>query len=180
MNRFSVLLVSTLILTGASETVFAGTVNAIINGRSHHVGASHDWNENNVGLGVEYQFDSTTRWKASAMANGFRDSNNEMSYMAGGSVHRRLVESPRLGGFYLDAGITAFLMTREDVNAGRPFPGVLPSIAIGNRYAGFNLAYMPEAGVRAMTNAQFEDPTLKGVLYLQLKFSLDRLLPSFD
>ncbi len=169
-----------VVLIGAADAAIAGSVNAIINGRSHHVGASNDWNENNIGLGVEYQFDSATRWKASAMANGFRDSNDHMSYMAGGSVHRRLIDSQRFGGFYLDAGITAFLMTREDVNDNRPFPGILPSVAIGNRYAGFNLAYMPEAGVRAMTNAQFEDPTLKGILYLQLKFSLDRLLPSFD
>lgn len=171
---------ATIILIGIADTAAAGSINAIINGRSHHVDASKDWNENNVGIGLEYQFDSATRWKASAMANGFRDSNNEMSYMAGGSLHRRLVESPRFGGFYLDAGITAFIMTRQDVNDNRPFPGLLPSLSIGNRYAGLNLAYMPEAGVQAMTNASFDDPTLKGIVYMQLKISLDRFLPSFD
>jgi len=164
----------------ASESATAGTLNAIINGRSHHVDATHDWNENNVGIGLEYQFDSTSRWKSAAMANGFRDSNDEMSYMVGGSLKRRLVDSQRLWGLYLDAGITAFIMTRQDVNDNRPFPGLLPSLSFGNRYAGFNLAYMPEAGVRSMTNARMDDPTLKGVFYLQLKISLDRFLPDLD
>lgn len=174
LTSLTLALVSLLFTVDAT----AGSLNAIINGKSYHVDASHDWNENNYGFGLEYQFDSQSRWKSSAMANGFRDSNDQMSYMVGGSLHRRLLQSERLAGFYFDAGITAFVMTREDVNDNRPFPGILPSIALGNRHLGFNLAYLPEAGVTQMTNSRFDDPTLKGIFYLQMKISLDRFLPS--
>ena len=173
MKRIS--LIGTLILLALVQPATAGTLNAIINGKSYHVDASRDWNESNYGLGLEYQFESSSRWRTSAMANGFRDSNDHMSYMAGGSLHRRLFESARAGGLYLDVGVTAFVMTREDVNGNRPFPGVLPSLALGNRHLGLNLAYLPEAGVRQFTGATFEDPTIKGVVYLQLKVNIDSL-----
>lgn len=176
MKLTSVTLALVALLFSLDST--AGTLSAVINGKSYHVDASHDWNEDNYGFGLEYQFDSHSRWKTSAMASGFRDSNDSMSYVAGGSLHRRLLQSERLAGFYFDAGLTAFLMTREDINGNRPFPGILPSIALGNRHLGFNLAYLPEAGVTQVTNSRFDDPTLKGIFYLQMKISLDRFLPS--
>ncbi len=164
-----------MLVLALAQPAAAGTLNAIINGKSYHVDASRDWNESNYGLGLEYQFDSTSRWRASAMANGFRDSNDHMSYMAGGSLHRRLFDSPRAGGLYLDVGLTAFVMTRDDVNGNRPFPGLLPSLSLGNRHVGINLAYLPEAGVRQFTGTSFADPTIKGVVYLQLKVNIDSL-----
>ncbi|HSG57984.1 MAG TPA: hypothetical protein VLA06_00500, partial [Woeseiaceae bacterium] len=87
----------------------AGEFSAVINGKSFHLGASEDWNEDNFGLGLEYQFDSETRWKSRLMANGFRDSNDQVSYMAGGGFHRELYSTDRFKGFYVDAGINAFL-----------------------------------------------------------------------
>ncbi len=111
------------------------------------------------------------------MLNGFRDSNDRLSVMAGGSLHLRLIETDRFGRFYVDAGITAFAMTREDVNDNRPFPGVLPSLAIGNRYLGVNFAYLPESGTRLVTGSAFDDPTLDSILYMQLKFNIDAFLP---
>ena len=111
------------------------------------------------------------------MANGFRDSNDQMSYMAGGGIHRRLLETDRLSGFYIDAGINAFIMTRQDVNDNRPFPGVLPCLTIGNRYAGFNLTYLPKKAIERFTNADVMDPSLSGILFVQFKVSIDRLLP---
>ena len=156
----------------------AGSLSAVINGRSYHVGASKDWNENNVGFGLEYHFDTASRWRTTALANGFRDSDDRMSYIAGGSLQRRFVESPRLGGLYLDAGVTAFLMTRHDVNDNRPFPGILPTVSLGNRHVGFNLTYLPEAAVRQATNSHMSDPTIKGIFFLQMKINLDRFLPS--
>ena len=161
------------------SAVNAGTLNAVINGKSYHVGATRDWNESNYGLGIEYHFENEARWKTSIMANGFRDSEDRMSYMAGGSLHRRLIETQQLGGFYLQAGLTAFLMTRRDVNGNRPFPGLLPSLAVGNRHFGLNLAYLPEKAVRYATNATFKDPGLDSIFYLQLKVSIDRMLPAF-
>ena len=46
------------------------------------------------------------------MANGFRDSTDNMSYMAGAGLHRRIFETHKLAGFYVYAGLNAFVMTR--------------------------------------------------------------------
>ena len=111
------------------------------------------------------------------MANAFRDSTDNMSYMAGAGLHRRIFETEKLTGFYIYAGLTAFLMTREDVNGNRPFPGVLPSVSIGNDNFGMNLTYMPKKAIEDMVNADIVDPTLSGILFLQVKVSMDQLLP---
>ena len=74
----------------------AGGLSAVINGKSFHLGARQEFNEENVGLGVEYQFPTETRWKKVVMANGFRDSDEEMSYMAGFGLHRNLYQTDRL------------------------------------------------------------------------------------
>jgi hypothetical protein len=173
MILVSIILLTTLPVT----TALAGDLSVVINGRSHHFNSSYDWNENNFGLGVEYQFASTSRWKKIVMANGFRDSANKMSYMAGAGLHRRLLETHRLAGFYIDAGVNAFIMTRQDVNDNRPFPGVLPSLSFGNRYGGFNLTYLPTQAIQDMVNADFVDTTITGILFVQFKVSFSQLLP---
>ena len=157
------------------SSAMAGDINAIINGKSIHVGATEDWNEDNYGLGLEYQFATKSRWKKQLMVNGFRDSNEEMSYMAGGGIHRNLFATDRLHGFYVDAGINAFLMTRKDVNDNRPFPGALPSLAVGNRYMGFNLTYLPKKAVEKLYDARMMDETMSGIVFLQFKVGLSQL-----
>lgn len=150
----------------------AGELNAVLNGRSIHIGATEEWNENNLGLGVEYQFATESRWKTSVMANGFRDSNDSMSYMAGAGLHYTLFDTHRLSDFYVDVSVNAFLMTRKDVNDNRPFPGVLPSLTIGNRYAGINLTYLPVKAVEKLFDTRMSDDSIKGIVFLQLKLSL--------
>ena len=79
----------TMLLCAFAGTAAAGQLDLVVNGRSHHVNSEYDWNENNYGLGLEYQFDSTSRWIWSANGNAFLDSQNNMSYMAGGGLKRR-------------------------------------------------------------------------------------------
>lgn len=165
-------LLATLLLTSPAT---AGELSTIINGKSYHINSKYDWNEDNYGVGAEYVFSTESRWKKSVMANGFRDSNDEMSYMAGAGLHRRLVESKRLAGFYFDVGVTAFLMTREDVNNNKPFPGVLPTLSFGNRYAGLNLTYLPRQAVQKMTDTKMADPYVSGVVFMQFKVRLNEL-----
>ena len=177
-NGFSLPLTAiTLILALAPSPAIAGKTNGIINGKSYHFNSSYDWNENNYGFGVEHEFEQKSAWKTVVMANGFRDSTDNMSYMAGAGLQRRLYETHKLGGFYVYAGLSAFVMTRDDVNDNRPFPGILPSISIGNEKVGFNLTYMPKKAIEETTNSQVQDPTLSGILFLQFKVSLDQLLP---
>ena len=158
-------------------SAMAGNLSVVINGKSAHINANHDWNENNYGLGLEYQFDTKSRWRKIVMANGFRDSDNNMSYMAGAGLHRRLLQTNRFSEFYFDVGINAFIMTREDVNDNQPFPGALPSLSFGNKYGGFNLTYLPMRAAQKLVGANSKRPAVTGVFFLQFKISLSQLLP---
>lgn len=171
------LFIVALLAASFSSPAFAGKFNAVVNGKSYHFNARYDWNENNIGLGIEHEFEQKSAWKKIAMANGFRDSTNNMSYMAGAGLHRRIYETDKLAGFYVYAGLNAFVMTRQDVDNNRPFPGILPSISIGNDTVGFNLTYMPRKAVEQAMNTGLVDPTLSGILFLQFKVSMDQLLP---
>lgn len=164
------LLLATFSLASAAT---AGELSTIINGKSYHINSTYDWNEDNYGIGAEYVFSTESRWKKSIMVNGFRDSTDAMSYMAGAGLHRRLIDSKRLAGFYFDAGLTAFVMTREDVDDNKPFPGILPSLSFGNRYAGFNMTYLPKQAVQTMVDGEIADPGIKGVVFLQFKVRLN-------
>ncbi|RZV34200.1 MAG: hypothetical protein EX272_13240 [Chromatiales bacterium] len=168
--------VATLLLL-LSSSAFAGKFNAVVNGKSYHLNSSYQWNENNYGFGVEHEFTQKSAWRKIAMANGFRDSTDNMSYMAGAGLHRRIYETDELAGFYIYAGLNAFVMTREDVNGNKPFPGILPSISIGNDKVGLNLTYLPKKAVEKTTGSGMVDPTLSGILFLQFKVSMDQLLP---
>jgi hypothetical protein len=161
-----------LALTAPLASAVAGEFSAVINGKSFHIGASQDWNEENYGLGIEYQFERESRWKSRLMANGFRDSNEQMSYMAGGGLHRELYSTDRFRGFYVDAGINGFLMTRKDVNDNRPFPGILPSVTFGNKHVGVNLTYLPKKAVQEIYDHRMVDKSISGIVFLQFKFSV--------
>ena len=168
---------ASLLLVLSASPALAGTLSAVVNGKSHHFNSTYDWNEDNYGFGIEHQFEQKSAWRTIAMANGFRDSTDNMSYMAGAGLHRRLYETHKLAGFYVYAGLNAFIMTRDDVNGSKPFPGILPSISIGNDKVGFNLTYMPKKAVEEATNSMMVDPTLSGILFLQFKVRMDQLLP---
>ncbi len=153
-----------------------GSIQAVINGKSIHLDSDYDWNENNIGLGIEYEFEPKSRWVRTFLANGFKDSNENMSFMAGAGLHRRLLQSDRFDSLYIDAGITAFVMTRDDIEGGAPFLGALPSITVGNRHVGINLSYVPKSIVHDFANANRVDPNIDGLVFLQFKFRLDRWL----
>ncbi len=176
-NAARLALLSLLIATPFS-TALAGGLSAIVNGKSFHVNASEDWNENNLGLGLEYQLPGNSSWKKQLMVNGFLDSNEDMSYMAGAGLHRTLFATERLNGLYVDAGVNAFVMTRTDVNDNRPFPGAVPSVTVGNRHMGLNLTYLPVKAVERMFDARMMDDSVTGIFFLQFKVGVSQLLPS--
>lgn len=171
-TRLTLLILLALPLSPA----LAGDLSTVFNGKSYHVGASQDWNEDNYGLGLEYTFERESRWKPRVMANGFRDSNEDMSYMLGGGLHRNLYATDRMNGFYFDAGIDAFVMTRTDVNDNKPFPGALPSLTVGNRYVGVNLTYLPKVAVEKMYNSKMVDESISGIVFLQFKINVSQIM----
>jgi hypothetical protein len=147
----------------------SGTWDIVVNGRSVHVNAAHEWNEDNWGLGLEREFATTSPWVKVALANGFKDSMGNLSYMAGGGIKRRFYV--RSNDFYVDLGGVAFVMTRQDVNHNEPFPGVLPAATFGFKRIALNLTYMPESVVDRVTNSKKYDPSMEGVFFVQLKLN---------
>lgn len=139
----------------------------VLNGRAVHINATHDWNEDNWGLGFEREFSHRGPWVKVALGNAFEDSVGDPSYMAGGGLKRRFEIGAR--DFYVDVGGVAFAMVREKVNGGNPFPGVLPAATLGFKRVAVNLTYMPEAVVNRVTDSNRHDPTMEGVFFLQLK-----------
>jgi antimicrobial peptide resistance and lipid A acylation protein PagP len=157
-----------LYLSHSAAAQSDGGWDVILNGRAVHMNAAKDWNEDNWGLGVEHEFRSTGHWIKVAMANGFEDSMGDPSYMAGGGIKRRF----RFGdhsSFYTDLGGVAFLMTRETVNGGKPFPGLLPAATFGFKRVALNVTYLPESVVNDVTHSHKYDPSMHGVFFLQLK-----------
>ncbi len=179
MNRLITRLVcaSAMLMAFSVAPAHAGNFSAVLNGKSYHIDSTYDWNENNFGAGLEYSFERHSAWKKTAMINGFRDSNDGMSYMVGAGLHRSLFETDRYSGFYISAGLNAFVMTREDANDNKPFPGILPSLSVGNDKVGFNLTYLPRQAVESTTQAEMVDPTISGIVFVQFKVNLDQLLP---
>ncbi|MBN1237139.1 MAG: hypothetical protein JXB36_01495 [Gammaproteobacteria bacterium] len=141
----------------------------IVNGKAIHVNSSRDWNERNWGLGLEREFDTQSRWVKVALVNGFKDSQNAMSYMAGGGLKRRFRLDSLANDLYVDVGVVGFVMTREDVNHNKPFPGLLPAMTIGTRHVALNLTYLSQSMMDSATNVTRVDPTVSGLLFLQLK-----------
>jgi hypothetical protein len=141
----------------------------VLNGKSIHVDSEKDWNESNWGLGIEREFNREARWVKVAMGNSFIDSGNEMSYMAGGGIKRRFRPSQRFSDLYLDVGAIGFLMSRKDVGSRKPFPGVLPALTLGSRNVALNVTYLPKAWAHMATNIGRVDPSVDGILFVQLK-----------
>jgi len=141
----------------------------VLNGRAVHMNATEHWNEDNWGLGMEREFArASSPWVKMALVNEFSDSMGDPSYMAGGGLKRRF-RMGRTDNFYVDLGGVAFLMTRETVNGGRPFPGLLPAATFGFKRVAMNVTYLPESAVNRVTNSKKYDPTMQGVFFLQLK-----------
>jgi len=173
--KLMTLCIGALALAGLATAAQASSFHMVINGKSIHVNSSYDWNENNYGAGIEYEFDTQSRWIRIAMANSFLDSEKNMSYMVGAGLHRRLFVTDRFAGFYLDAGLNAFMMTRKSIENNQPFPAILPSITFGNRFGGINLSYIPKKVVHEFAHANILDPGIGGIIFLQAKVRLDAL-----
>lgn len=153
-----------------STSASADDWNLLLNGKAFHVDATKDWNENNLGLGVEREFGSDSRWVKLAMFNGYRDSDQHMAYMAGGGVKRRFRLEGLAPEWHVDVGVVGFLMTREDVDDNRRFPGALPVVSVGNRHMAVNMTYMPTSFVERTVPLRMNDPTVDGVFFVQFSF----------
>jgi hypothetical protein len=144
-----------------SKPARAEQLSLIVNGKAIHfnVPANRHYNERNWGGGAQYDFNVTeSNWVPFVAASGFKDSNNNLSYYAGGGSAKRFA----LGyGYHVDVGGIVFLMTRKDFRGGDPFLGALPVLSVGTERVAVNMTYIPKL-----------DPKWVPVVFFQLKIGL--------
>ena len=147
----------------------AGEWDIVLNGKAIHLDADKDWNESNWGLGFEHEFNPESRWVRLVLANGFVDSDDAMSYMAGGGIKRRFRLPIGERRLHMDLGAVGFFMTRHDVGNNEPFPGILPAFSVGSRSVSVNMTYLPGQIAEQVAHARTADPNLDGILFIQFK-----------
>lgn len=174
-------LLSSLVAVGALTLALlpltgqAQSTSLVLNGKAIHLNSARDWNEANWGLGIEREFDSYSRWVKVAMANGFLDSQDNASYMVGGGIKRRFRFPGVSESFHVDFGAVGFLMSRADVNNRAPFPGILPAMTVGTKRVALNVTYLPRTWADKATSITKVDPTVSGIVFLQLKLDASLL-----
>jgi len=127
----------------------ADELSLLINGKAVHLGepANKNLNEKNWGLGLQYDWDrASDNWIPFATVSGFRDSNRNPSYYAGGGALYRF----QFDSAHVDLGAVGFLMTRKDFKDNHPFPGVLPVLSVGTKNVALNITYVPKVEPKAV------------------------------
>jgi hypothetical protein len=130
-----------------ANTASANNLSLLVNGKSIHTKktANTQYNERNWGFGLHYEFARTAQiWVPFVTVSGFKDSNNEPSYYAGGGYMRRLMLSRKHNYLHMDAGLIGFVMTRQDYKSGEPFLGALPALSLGTKDLSVNVTYIPK------------------------------------
>ena len=149
------IVIMTLFL-GLQTGVQADELHVVLNGKAIHLDDGN-YNEDNWGLGVAYDWAPRKNWIKFLNASYFKDSNDQTSRYAGGGLKRRYHLNSDKDGWRVDVGAIAFLMTRKDCKDNDPFPGVLPFVAVANGPVTLNMTYIPEVS-----------PKHKDLIYFQL------------
>ena len=132
-----------LILTlSFTHQVVADSLHLVINGKALHENKG-DFNEDNWGLGFEYNFEEDKNWINFISGGFFEDSLSNISTHLGGGSKRRFLLTDDKEGWHIDAGLNAFLMTRKDYRSNKPFFGILPFVSIGTSKYAINATYIP-------------------------------------
>ena len=145
----------------------ASDFSLLVNGKSIHTKKAENaqYNETNWGFGLQYEFARTAQtWVPFVTVSGFKDSNNQPSYYAGGGYMRRMMLARRFNYLHMDAGLIGFAMTRQDYKSGEPFLGALPAMSLGTRDVSINVTYIPKV-----------HPKMAELWFFQLKLSTNVL-----
>ncbi len=139
--RAAVLIVSLALLM--LQPAQADELKMIISGKAVHIGAN-DLNENNYGLGLQYEIEAYKRWIPVITLASFKDSNDNTSSYIGAGVKHRFPRSRWADSLNVDVGAIALAMKRPDYNDDAPFLGALPFVSFSNDWAGVNITYVPQ------------------------------------
>lgn len=136
--------------------VEANDLQVIISGRAIHEG-SNNQNENNYGLGLQYDVTTNPRWIPTINLASFKDSSDNTSRYIGAGLKRRFRFHSGKQRLNFDLGGAALVMKRPDYNDDRPFLGALPFVSLSNDWGGVNATYVPslEEGMMAFWYFQF-------------------------
>ena len=145
-----------LLILGWHAAATADELHVVLNGKAIHLDGGN-YNEDNWGLGLNYDWAPKDNWIKFAHASYFKDSNYNTSKYAGGGMKRRFSLDGEEDGWRVDLGLIAFLMTRKDYKNNDPFPGILPFAALFKGPLTLNLTYIPEVS-----------PKHKQLLYFQV------------
>lgn len=145
-----------------SSQLFADSLHLIINGIAKHEN-KRNYNEENWGLGFEYDFEEKDKWINFATGSFFKDSlSNTSKYLGGGSKRRFMLETDK-DGWHIDAGLVAFVMTRKDYKNNQPFFGALPFVSVGTSKFALNVTYIPAV-----------NPKLEALIFIQASVKLSQ------
>ena len=140
--------------------VSADELQLVINGKAVHSGSAN-YNEDNWGVGFEYDFKPEKNWIPFVAGSTFKDSNKQTSnYLGGGYKYRIPLENDK-DGWRVDLSIIAFMMTRKDYKNNDPFFGALPFVSVGTSKVMLNATYIPQVTPKSVS-----------LFYFQLKFKL--------
>ena len=145
-----------------STSSYSGELSVLVNGKSVHLNTDEEYNENNLGIGFQYDFCySADKFIRSVIASGFIDSKNNTSYYVGGGYARRFLISTSFDCFHIDIGAVGIFISRKDLNNRTPFFCVLPELSVGTNKLSMNVSYVPKVG-----------PSAEEILFFQLKILL--------
>lgn len=153
-------LITIILFFSFSQQIFAESLNLIINGKAFHK-EKKNYNENSWGLGFEYNFDEKDKWITFINGGFFKDSNSNNSNYLGGGMKRRFLLDDDKDGWRVEAGFTAFVMTRKGFKNGDPFLGALPYFSLGKSKFAINATYIPSIS-----------PKFVAVLFVQASYTI--------
>ena len=139
------LIVGMILFFCLSMPSIGNQLHVIINGKAIHL-KDGDYNEDNWGIGFEYDFikKPEAKWIPLITGSTFKDSNDDISNYLGGGIKRRFHFGNNSDGIHFDIGITGFLMTRKDYHDNSPFLGALPFFSLGTKNIAINGTYIPD------------------------------------
>jgi len=149
-----------IVMSLSVTAVTADELFIVLNGKAIHQGGE-GYNENNWGLGFEYDFKPEGEWIPFVAASSFKDSNKQTSTYAGGGYKYRIPLDNDKDGWLVELAVIAFLMKRKDYKNNEPFFGALPFVAIGKGKLMLNVTYIPQV-----------TPKTVSLFYFQLKYNV--------
>lgn len=115
---------------------------------SYHYDKSQNFNNNNIGFGVEYRFSSV----ASFTIGGFKNSDSTHSNYVG--IYWQPIALGPINIGLVGGGFNGYQAT----NNGGWFPAIFPALTVEGRWVGANIFFIPTVGDR-----------VHGAISLQLK-----------